>query len=106
MCKCIFIFPATKKSEFQFPLSCLPMEFIAEHVRICKEFTDRQLDTITQNLDHYPSVCEQYMRWIDSVKDACADLYISTCGLRPIPNYSRLIPYKKVQYLSSKNKFV
>lgn len=54
------------------------------------------MDTIKCNLDHYPSMSEQYGRWIETVKDACADMYISTYELRPIPNNSRMIPFKKV----------
>lgn len=82
-------------SEFRFPESCLPPDFMSEHIRMCEEFTDRQMDTIKCNLDHYPSMSEQYGRWIETVKDACADIYINTYELRPIPINCRMFPFKK-----------
>lgn len=84
-------------SEFRFPESCLPPDFVSEHIRMCEEFTDRQMDTIKCNLDHYPSMSEQYGRWIETVKDACADIYINTYELRPIPINCRMFPFKKVK---------
>lgn len=38
---------------------------------------------------------EQYGRWIETVKDACADIYINTYELRPIPINCRMFPFKK-----------
>lgn len=79
---------------------------MSEHIRMCEEFTDRQMDTIKCNLDHYPSMSEQYGRWIETVKDACADIYINTYELRPIPINCRMFPFKKVKLCQAyKTKF-
>ncbi|XP_062622389.1 cap-specific mRNA (nucleoside-2'-O-)-methyltransferase 2-like [Saccostrea cucullata] len=81
--------------DFRFPESCLPSEFVLEHIRICEEFTDLQMDTIKCNLDHYPRVSESYSRWMEDIRDACADFYLDTYNLHPIPIQSRMLPYQK-----------
>ncbi|XP_061169599.1 cap-specific mRNA (nucleoside-2'-O-)-methyltransferase 2-like [Saccostrea echinata] len=81
--------------EFRFPESCFPPEFLSEHIRICEEFTDLQMETIKCNLDHYPRVSESYTQWMEDIKDACADFYINAYNLHPIPAQSRMLPYRK-----------
>jgi hypothetical protein len=96
----VFISTEEGSPDFLFPESCLPAEFLSEHVRICSQFTDLQIQTIDSNLDHYPCVSEHYTQWMDSVKDVCADFYLHTYNIQPIPGQMKMLPYKKVFMLT------
>ncbi|XP_048776785.1 cap-specific mRNA (nucleoside-2'-O-)-methyltransferase 2-like isoform X2 [Ostrea edulis] len=83
------------RPDFRFPENCLPPEFMSEHIRICTQFTDLQMETIDCNLNHYPCVSEHYIQWMESVKDACADFFLNTYNLQSIPGQRKMLPYKK-----------
>lgn len=92
----VFIFTEDGRPDFRFPENCLPPEFMSEHIRICTQFTDLQMETIDCNLNHYPCVSEHYIQWMESVKDACADFFLNTYNLQSIPGQRKMLPYKKV----------
>lgn len=78
-----------------FDRSCIPDAFIAEHMACCEMFTSLQMETIRNNLDHYPSISDQYTLWLDTMRDYCAEMYFTKFNVKKIPLNGRVGQYSK-----------
>ncbi|XP_033732566.1 cap-specific mRNA (nucleoside-2'-O-)-methyltransferase 2-like [Pecten maximus] len=82
--------------QMLFNRDCIPDTFISEHVACCEMFTSLQRETISNNLDHYPSVSDQYILWLETMRNYCAEMYLTKFDLKQIPVNCRIgHSYKK-----------
>ncbi|XP_060074708.1 cap-specific mRNA (nucleoside-2'-O-)-methyltransferase 2-like [Ylistrum balloti] len=81
--------------QMLFNRDVIPEAFISEHVACCEMFTSLQRETINNNLDHYPTVSDQYVLWLETMRDYCAEVYVTKFDLKPIAVNCRIGHRKK-----------
>ncbi|OWF49722.1 cap-specific mRNA (nucleoside-2'-O-)-methyltransferase 2-like [Mizuhopecten yessoensis] len=92
--------------QMLFRRECIPDTFVSEHVACCEMFTSLQRETICNNLDHYPSVSEQYVLWLETMRDYCAEMYITKFDLKQISVNCRIgHSYRKKRLSHSAQSF-
>lgn len=93
-------------AQMLFDRESISETFISDHVSCCEFFTSLQRETISNNLDHYPSVSDQYILWLETMRDYCAEMYLTKFDLKQIPVNARIgHSYKKKRLSHSVQSF-
>ncbi|XP_023235099.1 cap-specific mRNA (nucleoside-2'-O-)-methyltransferase 2-like [Centruroides sculpturatus] len=78
-----------------FPLEIIPDDFLEQLYNCCSQFKDYQEMTIKENLRFYKGMSSKECLHLNSVKEICADMYVSKYKLKRIKKSEKIINTKE-----------